>query len=62
MGENEVIYRLKEHLKAKRKQRGCNNSKDMYYCINYIMDFLFVDKKQAKQFYEQNIKQKGCKV
>lgn len=55
MGENEVIYRLKEHLKAKKKQRGCNNLKDLYYCINYIMDFLFLYRKQAKQFYKEYI-------
>ena len=55
MGENEVIYRLREHLKAKRNKRGCNNSKDRYYCINYIMDFLFINRKQAKQFYKNHI-------
>ena len=55
MGEKEVIYRLREHLKAKRKQRGFNNAKDRFYCINYIMDFLFIDIKQARQFYKKHI-------
>ena len=49
MSENEVIYRLKEHLKAKKMQRGFNNSKDFYYCINYIMDFLNLKQKEAKK-------------
>ena len=57
MGENEVIYRLRAHLMAKKKQRGFNNSKDRYYCINYIMDFLFINRKQAKQFYKTHIEQ-----
>ena len=56
MSENEVIYRLKEHLKAKKMQRGFNNSKDLYYCINYIMDFLYLNRKEAKQFYKEKIK------
>ena len=55
MDKNEVIYRLKEHLKAMKMHRGFNNSKDLYYCINYIMDFLNLDRKQAKQFYKENI-------
>lgn len=55
MNEKEVIKRLKEHLVAMRNQRGCNNSKDKFYCIYYIMDFLFLNRKQADEFYEQNI-------
>ena len=55
MDKNEVIYRLTEHLKAKKRQRGVNNKKDVYYCINYIMDFLNLDRKQAKKFYKENI-------
>lgn len=59
MDEREVIYRLKEHLEAKKKQRGFNNITDFYFCINYIMDFLFLDREQAEEFYKQNIKTKG---
>ena len=55
MDKKEVIARLKEHLIAMKNQRGFNNSKDKFYCIHYIMDFLSLDNKQAKEFYKQNL-------
>ena len=55
MDKNEVIKRLKEHLLYCIKHHGSVKSTDKEYCIRYIKDFLFFDRKQAKEFYEQNI-------
>ena len=55
MGKEEVIKRLKEHLRAKEKQRGFLVGGDKYYCMHYIMDFLLLSKKQAKQFIKENL-------
>ena len=50
MGEEEVIERLTEHLKAKKQKNGrlCRN--DKFYCIYYVMGFLLLNKKDAIKF------------
>lgn len=55
MSEYEVVVRLKDHLLYCIRDHGTIKSTDKQYCIRYIMDFLFVCRTQAKQFYEQNI-------
>jgi hypothetical protein len=53
MDKNEVIKRLKEHLKAKEMQRGFLVKKDKFYCQNYIMDFLNLSVREARQFMKE---------
>ena len=55
MDKNEVIWRLKEHLRYREKENGELNLKDWYFCITYIMDFLLLTKAEAKQFIKENI-------
>jgi hypothetical protein len=50
MDKNEVIRRLKEHLKAKEMQRGFLVAKDKFYCQYYIMDFLNLSVREARRF------------
>ena len=50
MDKEEVIFRLTEHLKAKKWKQGELNARDLQYCIRYVMDFLFITRKEAKQF------------
>ena len=50
MDKDEVTFRLTEHLKAKQRQNGELNNRDKQYCIRYVMDFLLVTRKDAKQF------------
>lgn len=55
MGKNEVIRRLKDHLSYCIRHHGVVKSTDEEYCIRYIKDFLFIDRKEAKEFYEQHL-------
>lgn len=55
MDKKEVIARLKEHLLYCIRHHGIVNNKDKEYCIRYIKDFLLIDRKQAKEFYKQNL-------
>lgn len=50
MDEAEVIYRLREHLRARKMKNGklCRN--DKFYCTYYVEDFLFLNKKKAIEF------------
>ena len=55
MDKNEVIYRLKQHLKAREQENGELNKKDLYFCVNYVMDFLLISKRDAKKFLKEHI-------
>ena len=55
MNEAEVIYRLKQHLKRRRVDNGYLCRTDKAYCLNYVMDFLNLNKTQAKEFLVNNI-------
>jgi hypothetical protein len=55
MDKHEVVKRLKEHLRARKQQNGELKKGDLLYCITYVMDFLLIEKEQAKQFVAENI-------
>lgn len=55
MGAKEVIWRLKEHLKAQEKMRGRLCKVDKNFGITYVMDFLLLPRDKAKQFLKENI-------
>jgi hypothetical protein len=55
VNEFEVIKRLKEHLKAKRIDKGFVTVKDLYWCITYIQDFLRYNKNKAAWFLEEKV-------
>lgn len=55
MDKDEVIRRLKEHLRAKEIQNGTLNLRDKHYCIHYVEDFLGYKKNKAIKFLEDNI-------
>jgi hypothetical protein len=55
MSADEVIKRLTEHLKAKEQQRGSLCRKDKFYCQYYIMDFLNLSVREARQFIKDNL-------
>lgn len=55
MSEQEVITRLKEHIQHCINHHGQISSRDENYCIAYIKDFLNLKKKEAEQFYRDNI-------
>lgn len=55
MDRNEVIKRLQEHLKMKKCQNGYLCAKDKNYCLHYVMDFLMLNRTQAKEFLRENI-------
>ena len=48
MSKQEVIYRLKQHLKRKKIDNGYLCCKDKNYCLHYVMDFLSLNRTQAK--------------
>ena len=55
MNEYEVIARLKEHLKAKRMDKGFVTTKDMLWCRTYIQDFLRYNRNKAAWFLEEKV-------
>lgn len=55
MDKKEIIIRLKGHLKARKQQNGELNKRDLDYCTAYVMDFLLIPRKQAKQFLADNL-------
>lgn len=55
MDKGEIIRRLKGHLRAKKQQNGRLTRKDLWFCENYVMDFLLISKRQAKQFVLDNL-------
>ncbi len=52
LGKGEVVKRLKEHLQYCIKRHGKVKSTHKEYCIQYIMDFLFVGRVEAKKIYD----------
>ena len=55
MDKDEIIKRLKEHLKAREKMNGELNIRDKYYCIHYVEDFMECRRTEAIKFLEENI-------
>lgn len=56
MGQEDVIKRLKEHLKARINQSGRLFKYDKTYSIRYVMDFMpYLSKAQAIQILKENI-------
>ena len=55
MDKDEIIKRLKEHLKARENMNGELTIRDKYYCIHYVEDFLEYRRKQAEKFLEENL-------
>ena len=55
MDKNELVKRLKEHLKNKIAPNGKISKDNKCYCLNYIMDFLFCDRKTATYILEHEI-------
>lgn len=55
MTKEEIINRLKGHLRAMKQRRGKLQKGDLLYCITYVMDFMLVEKEQAKQFVAENV-------
>jgi hypothetical protein len=55
MDKAEVIHRLKDHLKGRLDKTNKITKVDKNYCINYIMDFLFLDRKSAKKILENEV-------
>ena len=55
MDKKEVIKRLKEHLQYKTRRNPKITKFDKYYCLNYIMDFLFCDRETAKEIYTNEV-------
>ena len=55
MDKSEVVARLKEHIRVNRDENNKLTWGTRGYCINYIMDFLFCDRKTAKKIFENEI-------
>ena len=55
MDKAEVVRRLKEHLADKYDENNKLAWGHKWYCINYIMDFLFCDKSTAKKIFEDEV-------
>lgn len=55
MEKDEVIRRLKDHLKAKENENGRLTHRDRAFCIRYVRDFLEMTTSQALHFLEQHI-------
>lgn len=55
MDKEEVIFRLKEHIKGRLLKTNKITVMDRNYCINYIIDFLFCDRKKAKKIFENEV-------
>lgn len=55
MDKAEVIARLKEHLTDKYDEDNKISWGQKWYCLNYIMDFLFCDINTAKKILENEI-------
>lgn len=57
MDKDEVIRRLKEHLKAREQENGSLNNRDKHFSIHYVEDFLEMTKKEAINFLKKHIPQ-----
>lgn len=55
MDKDEVIRRLKDHLRAREYKNGKLNYKDRAFSISYVKDFLEMSTAQAIHFLEQHI-------
>ena len=55
MDKEEVVMRLKEHLKANCGELDKITWGQKWYCLNYIMDFLFCDKNTACKILESEV-------
>lgn len=55
MEKEEVIKRLKDHLKAKENQHGRLTHRDRAFCISYVSDFLEMSNPQAIRFLKKHI-------
>ena len=55
MSKQEIIERLKEHLKAKVHKNGKLTKRDKFYCIYYVEDFMVCKRKEAIKFLKENI-------
>ena len=54
MEKEEVIRRLREHLKAKKLKSGKLCKYDKNFSINYVMDCLLLTKEQALKFLKKH--------
>ena len=55
MDKDEVIRRLKDHLRAKENENGRLSYRDRAFCISYVKDFLEMSTGQAVRFLQQHI-------
>ena len=55
MSEQEIVSRLKGHLQHSINDHGRINKYDKGYCIQYIMDFAGMKKKDAEKFYREKV-------
>ena len=59
MSEQEITSRLKEHLQHCINEHGRISKYDKGYCIQYIMDFTGMKKKDAERFYRDEVLYNG---
>lgn len=67
MDKDEVIRRLKEHLRAKENRNGRLTHRDRAFCISYVRDFLRMSTAQAIRFLKQHFPyvvdcKRGCET
>jgi hypothetical protein len=57
LDKDEVIRRLKEHLRGRENMNGELTFRDRAFCIRYVSDFLDMTHAQAIRFLEKNVPQ-----
>ena len=56
MSKQEIIKRLREHLKGQLRKQGHLDKRDFGFCVKYIMDFMpWISKKEAADIYRKEI-------